>query len=73
MHDADDVAFLRDHVGDALLCWLGQSAAVRGMEQGRPFGIGDLTAADRAALATLRSAVDDRPKDWPKFARQVMP
>jgi len=72
VHDADDVAFLRDHVGDALLCWLGQSAAVRGMEQGRPFGIGDLTAADRAALATLRSAVDDRPKDWPKFARQAV-
>jgi CO dehydrogenase maturation factor len=72
VHDPEDVAFLREHVGDALLCCLGQSAAVRGMEQGRPFGIGDLTAADRAALATLRSAVDDRPKDWPKFTRQAV-
>jgi CO dehydrogenase maturation factor len=72
VHGLDDVAFLRDHVGDALLCCLGQSAAVRGMEQGRPFGIGDLTAADRTALATMRSAVDDRPKDWPKFTRQAV-
>jgi CO dehydrogenase maturation factor len=72
VHDPEDVAFLRDHVGDALLCCLGQSAAVRGMEQGRPFGIGDLTAEDRTALATLRSAVDDRPKDWPKFTRQAV-
>jgi CO dehydrogenase maturation factor len=72
VHGPEDAAFLRDHVGDALLCCLGQSAAVRGMEQGRPFGIGDLTAADRTALATMRSAVDDRPKDWPKFTRQAV-
>jgi CO dehydrogenase maturation factor len=72
VHDPEDVAFLRDHVGDALLCCLGQSAAVRGMEQGRPFGIGDLTAEDRTALATMRTAVDGRPKDWPKFTRQAV-
>jgi CO dehydrogenase maturation factor len=68
----DDVAFLRDHVGDALLCCLGQSAAVRGMEQGRPFGIDDLDEGDRSALATLRSAVDGQAKDWEKFTRQAV-
>jgi CO dehydrogenase maturation factor len=68
----DDVAFLREHVGDALLCWLGQSTAVRGMEQGRPFGIGDLDAYDRSALETLRVAVDEQVKDWPKFTRQAI-
>ena len=68
----DDVAFLRDQVGDALLCCLGQSGAVRGMEQGRPFGIDDLDEPDRAALAMLRAAVDDTVKDWPKFTRQAV-
>jgi CO dehydrogenase maturation factor len=72
VHGPDDVAFLREHVGDALLCCLGQSGAVRGMEQGRPFGIGDLDESARAALATLQAAVDGRAKDWPKFTRQAI-
>jgi CO dehydrogenase maturation factor len=72
VHGLDDVAFLREHVGDALLCCLGQSAAVRGMEQGRPFDIGDLDEHDRAALATLRAAVDGQTKNWEKFTRQAI-
>jgi CO dehydrogenase maturation factor len=72
VHDEQDVAFLRDQVGEALLCCVGQSSAVRGMEQGRPFSLRDLSAADRAALATLRSEVDGRRKDWPKFTRQAV-
>jgi CO dehydrogenase maturation factor len=72
VHGPDDVAFLREHVGEALLCCLGQSAAVRGMEQGRSFGIEDLDAGDRAALATLQAAVDGQRKDWEKFTRQAI-
>jgi CO dehydrogenase maturation factor len=72
VHGPDDVAFLRDHVGDDLLCCVGQSGAVRGMEQGRPFDIADLDDHDRAALETLRTAVDSRAKDWPKFTRQAI-
>ncbi|MCW2865181.1 MAG: cobyrinic acid a,c-diamide synthase [Actinoallomurus sp.] len=72
VHGPDDVAFLREHVGEALLCCLGQSAAVRGMEQGRPFGIEDLDEGDRAALATLQAAVDGERKDWEKFTRQAV-
>ncbi|GAB2864431.1 hypothetical protein GCM10027176_77880 [Actinoallomurus bryophytorum] len=72
VHGLDDVAFLREHVGDALLCCLGQSAAVRGLEQGRPFDIEDLDEHDRAALATLRTEVDAQPKDWEKFTRQAI-
>lgn len=72
VHDEQDVAFLREQVGEALLCCVGQSAAVRGMEQGRPFSLHDLSAADRAALATLRAEVDGRRKDWPKFTRQAV-
>jgi CO dehydrogenase maturation factor len=72
VHGPDDVAFLREHVGDALLCHVGQSGPVRGMEQGRPFGIADLDERDRAALALLQTAVEERGKDWPKFTRQAI-
>jgi CO dehydrogenase maturation factor len=72
VHDAADVAFLRENVGDALLCCLGQSAAVRAMEQGRPLSVADLSSDDRSALATLQAEVDDRPKDWDKFTRQAI-
>jgi CO dehydrogenase maturation factor len=72
VHGPDDAAFLREHVGDALLCCVGQSGAVRAMEQGRPFHLDDLEDRDRAALDTLRAAVDARPKDWPKFTRQAV-
>jgi CO dehydrogenase maturation factor len=72
VHGPDDVAFLREHVGDALLCCVGQSGGVRAMEQGRPFDLDDLEDRDRAALDTLRAAVDARPKDWPKFTRQAV-
>jgi CO dehydrogenase maturation factor len=65
-----DVAYLREHVGDDLLTWLGQSAAVRAMEQGRD-GI-ELEDANEAALARMRRAVDARPKDWAKFQRQAV-
>ncbi|HEU5161167.1 MAG TPA: ATP-binding protein [Streptosporangiaceae bacterium] len=68
----DDVAFLREHVGDALLCCFGQSAAVRAMEQGRPFTLDDLTDADRSVLATMRAAVDARAKDWPTYTAQAV-
>ncbi|MEV5749588.1 ATP-binding protein [Actinoallomurus sp. NPDC052308] len=72
VHGPDDVAFLREHVGADLLCCVGQSGAVRAMEQGRPFHLGDLEEHDRAALATIRAAVDARAKDWPKFTRQAI-
>lgn len=72
VHGADDVAFLREHVGEALLACVGDSGAVRAMEQGRPFALDDLADADRRVLATMRGAVDARPKDWPKFTRQAL-
>ncbi|MFC9970156.1 ATP-binding protein [Spirillospora sp. NPDC127200] len=65
-----DVAYLREHVGDDLLTWLGQSAAVRAFEQGRE-GVG-LEDANTAALDTMLAAVDARPKDWEKFRRQAV-
>ncbi|SNT58036.1 CO dehydrogenase maturation factor [Actinomadura meyerae] len=64
----EDVAYLREHAGDDLLTWLGQSAAVRALEQGR-HGVA-LEEGNTAALDRMRAEVDARPKDWEKFRRQ---
>jgi CO dehydrogenase maturation factor len=72
VHGPDDIAFLRRHVGDALLCCFGQSSAVRAMEQGHPLGLDDLADTDHAALRAMRTAVDARAKNWPKFTRQAV-
>lgn len=71
VQDDGDVAFLRDHVGDALLAYIGHQPAVRAMEQGRPFQLGDLDEAARDVLRRMQKAVDDRPKDWDTFMRQA--
>ena len=67
----EDIAFLRDHVGSALLACFGHEPAVRAMEQGRPFSLGDLGRDSRAALAALRRAADAQARDWAKLTRQA--
>lgn len=64
VHGPDDVEFLRAHVGDDLLVWLEHSAAVRALEQGRPFELDDLEPGNADALAVLLNHLDGRPKDW---------
>ena len=71
VQDADDVAFLREHAGDALLACAGHAPAVRAMEQGRPFRLADLDPGTLAALASLRHAVDAQQRDWAKLTRQA--
>ncbi|MEO3824629.1 ATP-binding protein [Actinomadura sp. B10D3] len=66
----DDVAYLREHVGDDLLTWLGQSAAVRALEQGR-YGVA-LEDGNAAALDRMRAEVDACVKDWDGFQRQAV-
>jgi CO dehydrogenase maturation factor len=68
VHGEDDVAYLREHVGGDLLTWLGQSAAVRAMEQGR--GHVSLEGANEAALDRMLAAVDAGERDWDRFRRQ---
>jgi CO dehydrogenase maturation factor len=72
VHDEEDVDFLREHIGAALLCCFGQSAAVRAMEQGRPFALDDLSEADHIVLTIMRATVDACEKDWPKYTRQAV-
>jgi hypothetical protein len=67
----EDVAFLRQHIGDDLLTRFGHESAVRAMEQGRPFGVADLGTQTSAALAAVHGALDTRPRDWARCARQA--
>nr|WP_055508916.1 ATP-binding protein [Nonomuraea pusilla] len=71
VHGPSDVDFLRDQVGDDLLTWMEHSAAVRAMEQGRPFTLDDLEPANADALALLRKRLDEQEKDWERFGRQA--
>ena len=66
-----DGAFLREHAGGALLACFGHEPAVRAMEQGRAFGLADLSDQARTGLTTLQHAVDAQVKDWPTFTRQA--
>lgn len=72
VHGADDVAFLRDHVGGDLLTWFAHSKAIRALEQGRPFALDDLEPANLDALALLRKHLDAQTKDWRRFGMQAI-
>jgi len=41
------------------------------MEQGRPFGLDDLSPAITAALAILKDRLDAQPRDWDRYTRQA--
>jgi len=70
--DADDRAFLEDQLGDALLTCLSRSGHVRAAERGDSRPIAHLEDANRAALDTLRRAVDACPQDWARYQRQAV-
>ncbi|MEE6262598.1 ATP-binding protein [Plantactinospora sonchi] len=72
VEDASDVEFLREHVGDDLLTWLGRSGYVKAAERGTPRPIDTLEPANRAALETMRDAVDAATKDWVTYTRQAV-
>jgi CO dehydrogenase maturation factor len=72
VQDAGDAAFLREQVGDALVACIGHPPAVRAMEQGRPFRLGDLGPAAEAAIAAWRETLDARERDWAKLTRQAV-
>lgn len=70
--EPDDVAYLREQVGDALLGWLGQSSFVRAAERGAVAPIGELEPANRAALDAVRAALDARTRDWAAYHRATV-
>jgi CO dehydrogenase maturation factor len=58
VQNEEDTAFLSEHAGGALLTCFGHERAVRAVEQGRSFTLGDLGQDARAPLAALRLAAD---------------
>jgi CO dehydrogenase maturation factor len=68
----DDLAFLREQVGDDLLICLGRSAYVRAMERGRMLSLEELEAENVQALTAIKAAVDECEKDWEKLYRQTV-
>jgi CO dehydrogenase maturation factor len=69
--DPDDIAFLREEIGDDLLCWIGRSGFVKAAERGRHHPIADLEPDNAAALRTMRAALDTCDKDWTRYAAQA--
>jgi CO dehydrogenase maturation factor len=68
----DDLAFLREEIGEELLTWIGSSPFVRAAEKGRPLPFGQLEPATREALAQLLAEADGAPRDWERFYRQAV-
>ncbi len=63
----DDVAWLRDELGAALLGAVGQSAWVRATEQGRPPSFADLEPDVRGALEITHGELDATERDWDAY------
>ncbi|THV28400.1 ATP-binding protein [Glycomyces paridis] len=69
--DEDDVAFLREHVGDALLGWCTRSKYVKAAERGAVGPVADLEPENLAVVDAARRRAVAGGKDWPKFTRQA--
>ncbi|GAA2156956.1 MULTISPECIES: ATP-binding protein [Glycomyces] len=69
--DEDDVAFLREHVGDALAGWCSRSKYVKAAERGSVGPVGALEPENLAVVDAARERAVDGGKDWAKFTRQA--
>jgi CO dehydrogenase maturation factor len=70
--DAEDAEFLRQQIGSDLLCWLETSAHVRAAERGLAQPISTLEEHNLTALETLKSTVDNTPRNWDRFQQQAI-
>jgi CO dehydrogenase maturation factor len=70
-HDLD---FLRAETDGGPVVWFGHEPSVRAMEQGRAFGLRDLSQETLAGLGLLRAALDARwpERDWAAYTRQAV-
>ncbi|WP_328731842.1 ATP-binding protein [Streptomyces caniferus] len=70
----EDLAFLRDEVGEDLLVAVGHSDWVRAMEKGRPTRFVYLEEDNRHALETLHRTADAAysRRDWERYTRQMV-
>jgi CO dehydrogenase maturation factor len=65
--DADDLAFLREHVGDHLIATMSRSDHVRAAERGDVRPIGELEPPNMAALSRIRLELDGCERDWARY------
>lgn len=72
VHDADDVAFLREEVGDALLTWVDESPYVRALQRGRHRPLDELEPDNRSALEEIRALLDTQRRDWTAYHRHTV-
>ncbi|CAM4005896.1 ATP-binding protein [Kibdelosporangium persicum] len=70
--DDEDLAFLREHVGDDLLTWVSRSGHVRAAERGEIRPIDAFEPENREALRTMQALVDATSKDWRRFQDQAV-
>jgi CO dehydrogenase maturation factor len=69
-----DLEFLRAETGGGPVVWFGHEPSVRAMEQGKAFGLRDLSPETLAGLGLLRAALDARwpGRDWAAYTRQAV-
>lgn len=70
--DDDDLAFLRDQVGEDLLTWVTRSGHVRAAERGEVRPIDAFEPENREALRTMQTMVDATGKDWQRYQDQAV-
>jgi CO dehydrogenase maturation factor len=70
----DDLAYLREEIGDDLLITVGHSDWVRAMEKGRALPFAQLEEANQQALHTLYRTADAayEHRDWERYTRQMV-
>ncbi|MEC3981933.1 ATP-binding protein [Amycolatopsis sp. H20-H5] len=68
--DTEDVEFLREQAGDALLGWMASSRHVRAAERGTARPISELEPHNLETLGAMLAAVDAERRDWGRYQRQ---
>ncbi|RAG85288.1 ATP-binding protein [Streptacidiphilus pinicola] len=74
VENEDDLAFLREELGDALLAGFGRSGWVRRTEQGRTPPFSELEPANAEVLQVMQDTVDaaHAERDWERYMRQLV-
>jgi CO dehydrogenase maturation factor len=71
VEDGRDIAFLREHVGDALIGWCFKSQFVKVAERGTVQPIDQLEAMNIPVLKAIHKRTVESKKDWAKFTVQA--
>lgn len=72
IEDEEDIVFLKEHVGSALLTWFKKSSYVRKLEKGQHQPISNLEKENIAVLKKIKQTIDTCNKDWESFYRHTV-